>query len=93
MSDIEIHELGAAYALDALDPAERSAYEAHFADCSICRTEVDEHRETASTLAALTATAPPAGLRAQVIEQLATTRQLSPRVSTVSRLADHRDRR
>jgi anti-sigma-K factor RskA len=93
MSDIEIHELGAAYALDALDRAERTAYEAHFAECAICRTEVDEHRETAATLSTLTAATPPATLRAHVLEQVATTRQLSPRVTPVSRLADHRDRR
>jgi anti-sigma-K factor RskA len=93
MRDIEIHELGAAYALDALDPAERAAYEAHFADCAICRTEVDEHRETAATLGALTAAAPPADLKARVLEQVATTRQLPPRVTPVSRIAEHRDRR
>ena len=93
MSDIEIHELGAAYALDALDRAERAAYEAHFADCSICRTEVDEHRETATMFGSLTAAVPPAGLRAHVLEQVATTRQLSPRVTSVARLAERRDRR
>jgi anti-sigma-K factor RskA len=86
MSDIEIHELGAAYALDALDPTERAAYEAHFANCSICRTDVDEHRRTAATLGELTSAPPPAGLKAQVLAQVATTRQLPPRVASVSRL-------
>ena len=28
-----IHELTAGYALDALEPGERSAYEAHLPDC------------------------------------------------------------
>ena len=37
MSDIEIHHLGAAYALDALDDRERAAYEAHFATCAVAR--------------------------------------------------------
>lgn len=93
MSDIEIHELGAAYSLDALDPAERAAYEAHYTGCSICRSEVDEHRETAAKLGTLTAIAPPTGLKADVLAQIATTRQMSPRVAAVSRIAEHRDRR
>jgi len=32
-----IHELTAGYALDALDPDERRAYEAHLAGCERCR--------------------------------------------------------
>ena len=60
MSDIEIHHLGAAYALDALDERERAAYEAHFATCDICRTDVREYRAAAAELASLTATPPPA---------------------------------
>ena len=35
-----IHELTAGYALDALDPDERSAYEAHLAGCEQCRHEL-----------------------------------------------------
>jgi len=35
-----IHELTAAYALDAFDPGERSAYEAHLAGCERCRKEL-----------------------------------------------------
>jgi anti-sigma-K factor RskA len=90
MSEIEIHELGAAYALDALDAAERASYEAHFANCSICRTEVAEHRETAAKLGVFAATAPPSGLKGRVLAQVATTRQLPPRVTPVARLAQHR---
>ena len=44
VSDIDIHHLGAAYALDALDERERAAYEAHYATCEICRTDVREFR-------------------------------------------------
>jgi anti-sigma-K factor RskA len=90
MSDIGIHHLGAAYALDALDERERLAFEAHFATCEICRTDVREFRATAADLAALTATPPPADLRARVLADIATTRQLSPLPDSVVRLADRR---
>lgn len=33
-----------AYALDALDDAERVRVEAHLADCSRCRAEVSRHQ-------------------------------------------------
>jgi anti-sigma-K factor RskA len=35
-----IHELTAAYALDALDPEERREYESHLADCETCQEEL-----------------------------------------------------
>ncbi len=35
-----IHELTAAYALDALEPDDRSEYEAHLRDCEACREEL-----------------------------------------------------
>ena len=34
--EVGTHELTAAYALDALDPEERRAYEAHLATCPQC---------------------------------------------------------
>ena len=40
-----------AYALDALDGAERAAVEAHVRDCGACQAEVAEHREVAAVLA------------------------------------------
>lgn len=90
MSDIGIHHLGAAYALDALDERERLAFEAHFATCEICRTDVTEFRATAAELATLTAAPPPGDLRARVLGEIATTRQLSPLPDAVVRLADRR---
>lgn len=93
MSDSEIHHLGAAYALDALDDRERAAFEAHLATCGICRDDVREMRETAADLAALTSDAPPAGLRASVLDEIARTRQLSPLPGAVVRLSDRRSRR
>ena len=47
----EIQELLGAFALDAVDDAERDAIEAHLADCPRCRAEVEGHRETAALLA------------------------------------------
>ncbi len=90
MSDIEIHHLGAAYALDALDERERLAFEAHYSSCEICRTDVREFRATAAELGGLTTVAPPGGLRASVLAEVATTRQLSPLPGAVVRLADRR---
>jgi anti-sigma-K factor RskA len=93
MSDIEIHHLGAAYALDALDDRERAAYEAHFATCDICRTDVGEFRAAAADLATLTASPPPADVKSRVMSEIATTRQLSPLPSAVTRLSDRRPNR
>jgi anti-sigma-K factor RskA len=93
MSDIEIHHLGAAYALDALDDRERAAYEAHYSTCEICRTDVGEFRQAAAALGSLTTSAPPAHLKDRVMAEVATTRQLSPLPPTVARLADRRPSR
>ena len=92
MSDIEIHHLGAAYALDALDERERIAYEAHYATCEICRTDVREYREAAAELGTLAATVPPADVKARVMSEIATTRQLAPLPPSVARLTDRRRR-
>ena len=46
MSDIDVHHLAAAYALDALDRHEREAFEAHYDKCDVCRSDVMEFRET-----------------------------------------------
>lgn len=90
MSEHEIHHLAAAYALDALDERERVAYEAHFGSCDICRVDVVEFRQAAAELGSTTAVAPPADLKARVMAEIATTRQLSPLPPAVVRLADRR---
>jgi len=46
-----IHELTAGYALDALDPDERRAYEAHLAGCEHCQQELESFWETTAALA------------------------------------------
>jgi anti-sigma factor RsiW len=40
VSGIDIHQLAAAYALDALDDRERAEFEAHYPTCPVCRPEV-----------------------------------------------------
>jgi hypothetical protein len=47
----QIEELLGAYCLDAVDPDEREAIEAHLPDCPRCRAEVAEFREVAALLA------------------------------------------
>ncbi len=47
----DIQELLGAYALDALDEAERDEVEAHLAGCPRCTAEVSDHREVAAMLA------------------------------------------
>jgi len=51
MDDGSLHELSAAYALDALDGDELKTYEAHLAGCERCRADVASFRETAGALA------------------------------------------
>jgi anti-sigma-K factor RskA len=46
-----IHQLTAGYALDALDPDERRAYEAHLAECASCRAELSSFWRTSEALA------------------------------------------
>ena len=46
-----IHELTAGYALDALDPEERRAYEAHLPGCERCQEELAASLETTEALA------------------------------------------
>ena len=65
-----LHELTAAYALDALDEREAAEYEEHLAGCERCREELAGFRETASALAyADDAREPPAGLRDRIVER------------------------
>ncbi len=46
-----IHDLTAAYALDALDAAERQVFEEHLAGCRRCQEEVAELSLAAGSLA------------------------------------------
>jgi anti-sigma-K factor RskA len=80
MSTPDIHHLAAAYALDALDADERAHFEAHYPDCDICVSDVVDFRAVLANLAQAHAETPPAALKARVMGDIATTRQLSPRV-------------
>ena len=69
----ELHDLAAAYALDAVDAEERSAFEAHLATCAECQIDVAELSDGASFLAE--EAAPPAAMRDRVLDAAATTTQ------------------
>lgn len=63
-----IHELTAAYALDALDPDERSAYEAHLSGCEQCQKELESLWQTTEALAvAASGPEPSAALRERIL--------------------------
>ena len=68
-SNIHPHDDLAIYALDALDPDEHAALEAHLATCPACRAELDEHRETLARLV-VADEAPPASVWAGIAQQL-----------------------
>ena len=84
----DIHVLTGAYACDALDPGELSAFEDHLAHCEACAQEVAELRATAAALAAAEAIEPPAALRERVMNQIVVTRQLPPLVTPLVTPAD-----
>ena len=72
---MDLHDLTAAYALDALDGDEVEAYERHLSQCEECRAELAGRNETAAALAfGAVAPAPPARLRAAILETAAAER-------------------
>lgn len=79
----EIHALSGAYAIDALDAAEREAFERHLAACGECRAEVDSLREAAASLADGVSLVPPAHLRDAVLDNIAKVRPLPPVVAAL----------
>ena len=63
-----IHELTAGYALDALDPGERRAYEAHLPGCERCQEALASFWETTAALAvAASGPEPSADLRDRIL--------------------------
>jgi anti-sigma-K factor RskA len=74
----DIHALSGAYAVDALDDAERARFERHLAGCTACQAEVESLFAAASELSVLTEATPPASLRAKVLGDIATVRPLPP---------------
>jgi len=68
MATEALHNLTAAYALDALDPDERRDYEAHLARCGRCRDELASLSEAATSLAyAVSSPTPAPHLRERII--------------------------
>lgn len=72
------HALSGAYAVDALDPDERTAFERHLAGCRACQDEVASLRAAAAELSGLVETSPPARLRESVLRQVGAIRPLPP---------------
>ncbi len=65
------HDLTAAHAVDALEPDETRAAEAHLASCADCRAELAELREAlAGAVLPVPQDQVPAGLRARVLDAL-----------------------
>lgn len=67
---MDVHELTAGYALDALDADERAQYEQHLSACERCREELQEFWHVAGALGrAAGGPPPPAALRERILEQ------------------------
>jgi anti-sigma-K factor RskA len=81
------HALAGAYALNALDGAERDRFERHLRGCRACESEVRGFAATATALAMATAAEPPPGLKQRVLAAAAVTRQSPP---VVAEAADRR---
>lgn len=65
----EIHELTAAYALDALEARDRERYESHLATCEACRDELEAFWSVSGSLAhAAGGPPPPPALRERILE-------------------------
>lgn len=93
-----IHELTAGYALDALDPAEREAFEAHLEDCQPCQEELTSFWEITGGLAvAADGPAPSPALRERILDAaraeqqnvvpIASRRRVSPVLASVTAIA------
>jgi anti-sigma-K factor RskA len=78
MTAHEIHALSGAYAVDALDDAERALFEEHLAACPTCQEEVTSLVEATAHLADSTATPAPASLRDSVLAEISKVRPLPP---------------
>jgi anti-sigma-K factor RskA len=72
---MDLHDLTAAYALDALDAHETREYEAHLAQCERCRDELSALSESATALAwAVDSPVPPVALRDRILDAAAAER-------------------
>jgi Anti-sigma-K factor rskA, C-terminal/Putative zinc-finger len=90
MESLTVHDLTAAYALDALDPDEAREYEEHLARCERCQRELASLGGAATALAYATETpAPPAALRNRILTTARAEREnvvpLRPRWTTAAK--------
>ena len=80
MERAEIHDLSAAYALDALDADELEAFEEHLARCAECRENVASFQAASAELAYdVEAPAPSPALRDRILDQAAASGRRSSR--------------
>ena len=80
----ELHTLAPLFAIDALEPAERAAFEQHLSGCTRCQAEVADYAEASAHLAAGVAQKPPPELRSSVLGAIHGTRPRSvPRTGKV----------
>ena len=81
----KLHELAPLFAIDALEPDERAAFEKHLAGCTRCQAEVADYAEVSAHLAAGAAQEPPSELRSSVLGAIHGTRPRSaPQAGEVS---------
>lgn len=66
----EIHDWVGAYAVDALDDAQRDTFEQHLAECPACAEELAEFREVLGSVADTQAVVPPAGVWEAVADRI-----------------------
>jgi anti-sigma-K factor RskA len=86
--ETDLHELVAAYALNALDDDDRAAFEEHLVDCEQCAVQLAELRDAAAALAYVPDTvAPPDALRSRILE---TARAERPNVVPIDHAARRR---
>ncbi|MCY7303693.1 MAG: anti-sigma factor [Thermoleophilia bacterium] len=96
--DAELHELSAGFALDALEPEQRDAFERHLAGCPECQEELASFWEVAGALAvAADSAAPSPELRdriladargeKQTVVSLDSGRRVSPGLAAVTAVA------
>jgi anti-sigma factor RsiW len=75
------HDLVGAYVMDAVDQADRAAFEQHLTGCDSCADEVRELRETVARMAATEDVRPRPELRDQTMQAAARLRQVPPVVA------------
>jgi len=81
---IDMHQLIAPYALDALEADDRSRFEAHLALCEQCRVELVGFLSTTARLGEAEAMTPPPELRERLLTTVSSTPQERPVVTALS---------